>query len=402
MLAALIFAGTYLVLAFGRLPYLRIDRTGAAVVGGVLMIACGVVPLDTAYAAIDYRTIVLLFGMMILVSSLRLARFFRTVGRSVVTHVSHPAVLLVAVVFTSGALSAIFVNDTICLVFTPILIEIAELRRQNAAPYLLALATASNIGSVATITGNPQNMLIASVSRIGYVEFASALTPVALAGLAIDAALLVFLFRKDLHGTSVTAEERGPRAAHRALMVKSVLVAAAVMAGFIAGYEPAIVAAAGAAVLLVSRRVKPAKIYGGVDWDLLMLFVGLFIVIAGVERAGLDRRFFTLLEPVGITTLVGLSSVGAILSNLISNVPAVMLFTKLVPNLPDPRTAWLALAMSTTLAGNLTVLGSIANLIVIEGARRRGVRISFVDHLKVGVPVTIATLAFGVWWLSTS
>ncbi|HEX6973443.1 MAG TPA: SLC13 family permease, partial [Vicinamibacterales bacterium] len=259
MLAALIFAGTYLVLAFGRLPYLRIDRTGAAVVGGVLMIAAGVVPLDAAYAAIDYRTILLLFGMMVLVASLRLSKFFSTVGRFVVTHVTHPAVLLVAVVFTTGILSALFVNDTICLVFTPILIEIAALRRQNPAPYLLALATASNIGSVATITGNPQNMLIASVSRISYVDFAAALAPVALVGLAIDAALLVFLFRKDLHGSPVTTGERGPRPAHRALMVKSVVVAAGVMAGFVVGYEPAVVAAAGAAVLLVSRRVKPAK-----------------------------------------------------------------------------------------------------------------------------------------------
>jgi Na+/H+ antiporter NhaD/arsenite permease-like protein len=125
----------------------------------------------------------------------------------------------------------------------------------------------------------------------------------------------------------------------------------------------------------------------------------LFIVIAGVERAGLDDRFFALLAPIGIATIAGLSTIGAVLSNLISNVPAVMLFTRLVPNLPDPRTSWLTLAMATTLAGNLTVLGSIANLIVIEGARRRGVRISFVDHLKVGLPVTIATLAFGVWWL---
>ena len=398
--AALIFAGTYLVLALGRLPYFRVDRTGAAIVGAVLMIASGVVPLDAAYAAIDYRTIVLLFGMMILIASLRLAWFFTTVGRFVVSHVAHPAVLLVAVVFTTGVLSALFVNDTICLVFTPILIEIAALRRTNPVPYLLALATASNIGSVATITGNPQNMLIASVSRISYVEFVRALGPVALVGLALDAAILVLLFRKDLHHAAAPAAEAGPRAAHRALMVKSVLVAALVMAGFVAGFEPAVVAASGAAVLLVSRRVKPAKIYRGVDWDLLMLFVGLFIVIAGVERAGLDHRFFALLEPVGITTLGGLSTVGAILSNLISNVPAVMLFTKLVPNLPDPRPSWLALAMSTTLAGNLTVLGSIANLIVIEGARRRGVRISFLDHLKVGLPVTVATLAFGVYWLA--
>lgn len=397
--AALIFAGTYAVLAFGRLPFLHLDRTGAAVVGGILMIVAGVVPLDEAYRAIDYRTILLLFGMMILIASLRHARFFATIARFVVTRVTHPALLLVAVVFTSGLLSALFVNDTICLVFTPILIEIAGARRQSPVPLLLALATASNIGSTATITGNPQNMLIASVSGIAYVRFAAALTPIALAGLALDAAILLAIYRRHLHAGPAARGERGSRPIHRALMIKSLAVAAGMIAGFLAGWDPAVVAAGGAAVLLVSRNVKPAKFYGGVDWDLLMLFGGLFVVIAGVERAGIADRFFRLLEPVGITTLTGLSAVGALLSNLISNVPAVMLFTRLVPQLPDPHTSWLALAMSTTLAGNLTVVGSIANLIVIEGARRQGVRITFLDHLRVGLPVTIATLAFGLWWL---
>ena len=177
MEAALIFAGTYVVLAFGRLPFFRVDRTGAAIVGAILMVVLGVIPLDDAYRAIDFRTLILLFGMMVLIASLRLARFFRTVARAIVVRVRHPAVLLVTVVFTTGVLSALFVNDTICLVFTPILIEVAESRGQRAVPYLLALATASNIGSVATITGNPQNMLIASLSRIGYSEFALALAP---------------------------------------------------------------------------------------------------------------------------------------------------------------------------------------------------------------------------------
>jgi Na+/H+ antiporter NhaD/arsenite permease-like protein len=183
-------------------------------------------------------------------------------------------------------------------------------------------------------------------------------------------------------------------------MLKTLAVAAGVLAGFLAGVEPAIVSMAGAAALLVTRRVKPEKMYRQVDWDLLVLFAGLFVVVAGVERAGLDRRFFEVLEPVGVATVWGLSLVAALLSNLISNVPAVMLFTRIVPHLPAPDTAWLALAMASTLAGNLTLLGSIANLIVLEGARQRGARISFGDYLKVGAPVTLATMAFGVWWLS--
>jgi Na+/H+ antiporter NhaD/arsenite permease-like protein len=363
------------------------------------MIAFNVVPLDDAYRAIDYRTLVLLFGMMIVIASLQLARFFRTLARVVIVHVRHPALLLVAIVFVSGVLSALFVNDTVCLVFTPILIEIAMLRRQNPVPYLLALATASNIGSVGTIVGNPQNMLVASLSRIAYLDFLRALGPVAIAGLALDAAWLCWVFRRDLR-TSGTVQAGGPpRPIHRAMAFKALGIAGGVLVGFVAGIEPAVVAAAGAAALLVSRSVKPEKFYRGVDWDLLMLFIGLFVVVAGVERAGLDERFFTLLRPIGIATVSGTALVGALLSNLISNVPAVMLFTRLVPRLPDPSASWLTLAMSTTLAGNLTILGSIANLIVIEGARRHGVRISFIDHLKVGLPITLATLAFGLWWI---
>ena len=179
------------------------------------------------------------------------------------------------------------------------------------------------------------------------------------------------------------------------------MVAGATVAGFLAGIEPAWCRRQRRG-LLVSRSVKPAKLYRAVDWELLVLFIGLFVVIAGVARAGLDARLFALLRPVGIDSLAGLTVVGAALSNVISNVPAVMLFTSLVPRLPDPHASWLALAMSTTLAGNLTIVGSIANLIVVEGARKRGVRISFVSHLAIGVPVTIATLIAGTWWLHLS
>jgi Na+/H+ antiporter NhaD/arsenite permease-like protein len=285
-------------------------------------------------------------------------------------------------------------------VFTPVLVEVARARRHRPLPYLLALATASNIGSVATLTGNPQNMLIGSVSGIGYRTFAAALAPVAAAGLAIDAALIWLLFRRDLRPGAFELEPLRLRNVHRAMTAKSLLVSAGVVAALLAGLPPALVAASAAGVLLVTRRVKPEKIYRQVDWGLLALFVGLFVVVAGIERVGLDRRAFELLRPLGVETVAGLSVVSAILSNLTSNVPAVMLFTRLVPQLPDPTTSWLALAMSSTLAGNLTLIGSIANLIVAEGARRQGVQVSFRDYLRVGLPVTVLTIAFGIWWLS--
>lgn len=400
LVPALILLGTYVVLAVGQPPLLRIDRTGAAIIGAILMVTAGGLPLAQAFGAVDYRTLILLFGMMVLIANLQLSRFFTSLARVIVASIHHPAALLVAVVFASGALSAVFVNDTVCLVFTPVLIQVAAARRHHPLPYLLALATASNIGSVATITGNPQNMLIGSVSGIGYRAFAGALVPVAAVGLAIDAAVLWWRFKGDLHAGDFDDEGRGPRPVHRALMVKSLLVAAGVVVAFLAGVDTALVSAAAAAVLLVTRRVKPDKIYRQIDWGLLTLFIGLFVVVAGIERVGLDRRFFEALRLVGIESVWGLSLVAATLSNLVSNVPAVMLFARVVPHLPDPQTSWLALAMSSTLAGNLTVLGSIANLIVIEGARRRGVTITFGEYLRVGLPVTLATIAFGIWWLS--
>jgi Na+/H+ antiporter NhaD/arsenite permease-like protein len=400
LLPAAILIGTYAVLALGQPPLLRIDRTGAAIIGAILMVTVGGLPLDQAVRAVDYRTIILLFGMMVLVANLQLSGFFAALAHWIATTFRHPAALLVAVVGAAGTLSALFVNDTVCLVFTPVLIEVAAMRRHNPVPYLLALATASNIGSAATITGNPQNMLIGSLSGLAWRDFTAALAPVAMAGLAIDAAVIWFFYRHDLRGGAIEAGRRNGRPLHTALTLKSLIVAAAVVALFLAGADTALVAAGAAAVLLVTRRVKPEKVYQRIDWGLLTLFVGLFVVMAGIARVGLDRAFFDLLRPVGIGTVRGLTVVSAVLSNLTSNVPAVMLFTRVVPHLPDPSRAWLALAMSSTFAGNLTVLGSIANLIVIEGARRRGVEVSFRAYLRVGLPVTAATLALGAWWLS--
>jgi Na+/H+ antiporter NhaD/arsenite permease-like protein len=399
-IAAAILLFTYLVLAVGRAPYLRIDRTGAAIVGATLMIATGVIPLDDAVRHVDVRTLVLLFGMMVIIAHLRMARFFDATVGWICARVHQPALLLVAIVFASGILSALFVNDTICLLFTPVLIQLAAARGHRPLPYLLGLATGSNIGSVATITGNPQNMLIGSLSQIGYAPFLASLAPTALVGLALDALLLVVLFRADLRPGPLEYAGRPPRTLHRVMMAKGILVTCGVLIAFLMGKDPAIVAAAGAAVLLITRRVNPHKIYRQIDWDLLVLFVGLFVVIGGVERAGLAQRLFDALRPIGLESVAGLSIVTAILSNLISNVPAVMLLARLVPQLPDPNASWLTLAMASTLAGNLTLVGSIANLIVLHGARRHGITIGFWEYCKVGIPITLGTIAFGVWWLS--
>jgi Na+/H+ antiporter NhaD/arsenite permease-like protein len=399
-LTAAIFLATFAALAAGGAPLLRIDRTGAAIVGAVLMVVTGAIGFPDAVRAVDFPTIVLLFGMMIIVAHLRLAGGIALVARAIGGGVQSRVRLLFALVFAAGLLSALFVNDTICLVFTPVVLDLAAARRERPLPYLLALATAANIGSVATITGNPQNMLIGSLSGIPFVRFAAALTPVATVGLALDGAIIRALFRRELASNSTAVPDLPRVRTHRPLLIKTLVVITAVLAGFLAGFDSALVAVSGAAALLVTRRVRPRKIYAAIDWDLLVLFAGLFVVVGAGERAGFDRRMLEWLRPLGVQTVAGLSATAAVLSNAVSNVPAVMLFTRIVPRRPEPDRAWLALAMSSTLAGNLTVLGSIANLIVIEGARRRGTTVSFTEYARVGVPVTVITILFGILWLS--
>jgi Na+/H+ antiporter NhaD/arsenite permease-like protein len=400
MIPGLILLGTYVVLAFGQPPLFRIDRAGAAVIGAILMVTVGGLSVDGAARSIDHRTLVLLFGMMVLVAHLELAGFFSIVARAVAGRVAGARGLVACVVIAAGVLSALFVNDPVCLVLTPVVIEICALRSLPALPFLLALATGSNIGSVATITGNPQNMLIGSLSRLSFTAFTSVLGPVAAVGLLLDTALIVLLFKRQLAGASSPAlVPISLRRAQKALLIKPLAVAALMLAGFLAGFDTALVAAVGAAALLVTRRIKPEKIWRRIDWDLLVLFVGLFVVIGGAEHAGIDRELFAILRPVGVDTIWGLSVVTAALSSVLSNVPAVMLLSRLIPTLPDPGSGWLTLAMSSTLAGNLTLVGSIANLIVLEGARKRGVSLTFGDYLRVGVPVTVVTMAFGIWWV---
>lgn len=396
--AYLIFAATYIVIAIGRLPGFRVDRTGAAIIGATLMLAANVLTLDEAYRAINYETIVLLFGMMIVVANLRLSGFFTVVSAWVVEHAHRPVALLAGIVAVSGVFSAFFVNDTMCLVLTPLVLEITRRLGRNPIPYLLAVAMSSNIGSVATITGNPQNMIVGSLSGIPYRTFAAALAPVAAAGLALTVAVIAIVYRAEFRKDNELRLDHRPPRVHRALLWKSVIASAAMIALFFGGVPVPKVAIIAGGLLLITRRVKPERVYREIDWGLLVLFAGLFIVIAGIEKTPLAADLFAFASRYHLERTAPLSIASALLSNLVSNVPAVLVFKSFVPRLADPAHAWLTLAMSSTLAGNLTVLGSVANLIVVERARRE-VRISFWEYAKAGVPLTVFTLAAGIWML---
>lgn len=397
-MALSLFIVTYLALAIGRVPGLRVDRTGAAIIGASLMVATNVVTLQGAYAAIDYQTIALLFGMMIVVANLRLSGFFALVAAWVAERAHRPLTLLAGIVIVAGVLSAFFVNDTVCLALTPLVLDIAQKLRRNAIPYLLALAMASNAGSVATVTGNPQNMMIASFSGIGYLQFAATLAPVAAVSLAITAAVIAFLYRAEfLHAPGLKIVHE-PVRVNRGLMWKSLAIAAGMIGAFFAGWPSPKAALAAGAMLLLTRRLKPERVYREIDWGLLALFVGLFVVIAGFETTPYPARLFAAASPFHLEQALPMSAFSAVLSNLVSNVPAVLVFKSFVTHLPNPQRAWLVLAMSSTLAGNLTLLGSVANLIVAQRARPQ-VQIGFWEYAKAGIPVTVLTLAAGLLML---
>ncbi len=367
--------------------------------GASLMVGMGVLSLDQALRSIDFDTIGLLLGMMIVVGNLRLSGFFRLVTNWVVTRARHPLLLLAAVIITSGFFSAFLVNDTVCLALTPLVLDLVLRLRRSPAPYLLAVAMASNVGSVATITGNPQNIMIGSFSRIPYDAFAAALSPIAAIGLAVTFALIAlfhpgeFWTRKRLHGVPV------PVHAYRPLAIKAVAVTFAMMAGFFAGLAPAKLALIAGSVLLVTRAVRSEKTYREIDWPLLLMFAGLFIVVAGFEKVMLSPQLIGEIGQQHLDRLPVLAVATSLLSNLVSNMPAVLVLKPFVAALPDPRRAWLVTAMSATLAGNLTILGSVANLIVVQRAARRGVTIGFWQYFRVGAPVTVLTILVGLWWL---
>ncbi|MBY6242528.1 anion transporter [Methylosinus sp. Sm6] len=396
MAAVAIFAGTYLVIATGAAPGLRLDRAGAALLGASLMVGVGVLPLEDAYRAVDFDTITLLLGMMIVVANLRLSGFFRLAGNVVVSRARRPLSLLAAIVLICGAFSAFLVNDAICLVMTPLVLDLVRRLKRDPVPYLLAIPLAANIGSVATITGNPQNMIIGGLSHIPYGAFAAALWPVAAAGLVATIACLAALYpREFLTRAPLPHILPAPARARPLLVAKSVIVTLAMMLLFFAGQPVAKVAIVGGSLLLLTRHVKADKIYREIDWPLLLMFVGLFIVVTGLERTVLTPERVAALGRLHLDSSPILAAVAAALSNLVSNVPAVLVLQPFVAGLADPQRAWLVVAMATTLAGNFTLVGSVANLIVVERARAAGVAIGFWAYFRIGAPLAVLTIAIG-------
>lgn len=392
--SGLILLATLLVFTVGKSPVFRVDRAGAAIIGASLIVGLHVLTFEQAIQAVDHRTIVVLFSMMVILANLKIAGFFEMVGAYLLGTVSSQGQLLLAIIFMSGIFSAICINDIVCLLFTPIVLLVCRQVQCNPVPHLLAVAMASNIGSAATLIGNPQNILISSLSGLNFISYFLAVAPLSLLGLLLCYVIIGYFYRINLQQKLHPFSQDVKPTYHRYLIIKSLLTMMAVVMAFALGLDIAIAASLGAAYLLITRRVNPNKIYTSVDFNLLVMFAGLFVIVGGVEQSGLMSAIINKLHFIDFNNYGVFTTLTIILSNIVSNVPAILLLKFFIPT-HDPALWWTRMAVFTTLAGNLTITGSFANLIVIETAKRNGVQIGFWDYFKVGFPLTVILVIFG-------
>jgi Na+/H+ antiporter NhaD/arsenite permease-like protein len=394
-----IFAVTYVLMSKPHWPIVQLDRPTAGLIGAVLMIAAGVLTPKQAYQAIDWNTIILLLGMLLLSGSLRLAGFFEWAADAVLTHVHTPTALLTALVFVSGLLSALLVNDTVCVMLAPFVIAMIERSDLPVRPYLFALATGANIGSVMTVVGNPQNMIIAHAAPLSYIAFSQVLAPIGMVSLGLTVALLRGIFRHDLKNGKIELRPSSAAVLDRRLLTKTSMCLVLVLVGFISGLQLAWTALGGAALLLLISGRPPRQIMVQVDGPLLLFFGALFVIVTGLEAARVlamvSRWVYPWFHAAGLLGIIHFSWVSVLASNIVSNVPYVLVAAKWVAQGADAHRLWLLLALTSTFAGNLTLFGSVANVIVFETARAH-VRIGFWEFLRIGVPLTLLTTAAGV------
>ncbi len=408
-LATAIFVATYVLISFPRIGRIPLDRPAIALLGGALMLVAGVLTPAEAMASINLDVILLLVGMMLLVSGLEVCGFFDLVSARIAGRATSQARFLAELMVATAFLSALVLNDAIALLMTPIVVRSARSLKVNPVPYLVGLALAANIGSVATEIGNPQNAYIAIVSRIPFLTFTAYMLLPTLASLGVAVGLVWFVFRKDLARPLVRPEIAVAPRLHRNGLAVALGITFGVVAGFFLsppGWLSLIAIVGGALVLFavpVITRQETRVLVTKVDWSIVLFFIGLFVLLGGVEVSGLSGSIeggFTSAFGGNAGGLAWLTGLSAVLSNLISNVPAVLLLAQVVQALGGSNQLWLSLAMSSTLAGNATILGAACNVIVVQLAARDGVRVTMKDFVKAGLPVTLVTLLLSAFLIA--
>ena len=392
-----VFSIVYIGMFLGEIPGLKLDRTGIALLGAIALLAFGDMTPKAAWDSVNVSTISLLLGLMVVSAQFKLGGFYTLITRRLAKAEVPPGALLAMLIGVSGLLSALLVNDVVCLAVTPLLIEGCAKRGLNPVPFLLALACSANVGSAATLIGNPQNMLIGQVLKLsftGYLGFS--LIPVVI-GLGAVWLVIFLLYNNKWHKETLLSQASEPEL-NRWQSMKGVMVLSALVLAFLLTPWPRdILALAAAGFLLTSRRTATRDMLGLVDWQIIVLFIGLFVVNRAFDSSGLLAGAMSGARGLGLDTNNPATLFGttAVLSNIVSNVPAVML---LLHTTSHPLSGPI-LALAGTLAGNLLIVGSIANIIVVDLAKRAGVTITWREHAKTGIPVTFATLAVAGAWL---
>ena len=425
-IALAVFLFTYALISIRRFPKFKIDRPAAALIGAALMVIFGVVAPEDALASINLDILVLLVGMMILVAGLELCGFFEWVSLRMIRHSGSQFMFLVLVMVITGVLSALVLNDTVVLLFAPIVIRTCRILKSNPIPFVVAVAIAANIGSVATPVGNPQNAFIATKADISFLEFSAVLIPVAAVCMAIGIALMYLIYRRDIEkgsaqefrrkmlnegwkafedelvkGDASTTQGIRKLRERKIALYALLIITGFTFAGFVVssftGMSIALVAFLGGVIALfvvpLLSDVKAPEMVAKVDWTIILFFVGLFVVIEGVKDSSLlseIEKLFPSFTEGGESSIGWLTAISAFISNLVSNVPSVMLLSEIIPL--TETDLWLALASSSTLAGNATILGAAANVIAVEKAEGMGVEVGWLKFTLVGFPIALATL----------
>jgi len=400
--ALLIFILTYGGIALGRFPRLVIDRTGIALVGAIAMVLSGVLTLDDAFASIHVGTLLLLYGLMIISVQLRLGGFYTWTAMRIANSPTSPAFFLALLMVCSAVFSSVLANDIVCLAFTPVLAVALPRRGYRPMPFLIGLAMATNLGSAATLIGNPQSMLIAQTAGLSFGRFLLWCAPPSILSLAVTYLILLRLYRGNFlldAPSQETAYDESWPPLNVWQSTKGLIAVAVVLVLFFTPVPRELLVMAVAGVLLISRHMHTRRVLELVDWHLITMFCGLFVVVAGFNLSGVPDMLLKRLTAYGLSleNPYFLAVTSGVLSNIVSNVPAA---TLLLPHLPaDNTTLHYTLSLATTYAGNLLTIGSIANLIVIEQARLRGVTIRFRDYACAGIPVTLTTFAILLGWI---
>ncbi len=401
--ALIIFIGTYIGIIFTRLPWINVDRPSSSFFGAVAMVLFGIFTFDEAIRVIDFNTISLLIGMMIIISVLELDGFFALIANKTITLAKNERRLLLIIIFTTGISSAFLVNDAVVLLYTPIVISICRDSKINPVPYLIAEILASNTGSAMTITGNPQNMLIGLNSGISYSRFLIHLMPVSFSGMILIYFVIKFIYPENFRVINPVNPHAGSYEYNYLSMKFSAPIFVLVIILFFingeTGLSIPVISLIGASLILIFGKIKPSEIIKNIDWVLILFFSTLFIVVGGIEKTGIIQRVLNAyritpdLHGIGVIHIISL-----ILSQIVSNVPFTILMIPILKSSGN-NIIWLSLASASTLAGNATIFGAMANIIVIESAKKQNINISFFEFFKAGIIVTMLTLLLSIFFL---